>query len=164
MHQKPHPCTRPLLANASDEVEPEDRAPRRRTRYTPAVTSHEQDDATRSLSEPLPEGTALLVRCGGVPGYTLRLKAAHSHSIGRPARGVVDVAVPRFERVGIVMVGTLSETKKLRRFFELEPGSPDAPPSEYAFGPFFIRGVFRIIRKVNHPIDASDAWKAFEAR
>lgn len=48
------------------------------------------------------------------------------------------------------------------RFFELVP-STETDPEAIEFHGFFVRGKFQVIRKVNNPKAAREAWEAFKA-
>jgi hypothetical protein len=62
--------------------------------------------------------------------------------------------LPRWRRVGV-----LSGGGGRLRFFVLEPGQEQ---TELVFGPFYVRGQFRIAEKVNNAADARKAFDAFE--
>lgn len=49
-----------------------------------------------------------------------------------------------------------------QRFFEIVPSSEDDPEAVEFHG-FYVRGKFSIIRKINNPQDARQAWAVFQA-
>jgi hypothetical protein len=96
----------------------------------------------------------LEARVGSVEGKSFRIKALGSEEVARDGRKV-DVVVATFKRVAVVFSGEL--TNKL---FVLEPSEK---ADEFRFGPFYVRGRFRVVERVNDPKAASQRWKAFEA-
>ena len=95
------------------------------------------------------------MRFGNKPGGSFRIKAPELIRTGQTGN-VIDAVVPRFARVAVAFSG-----KQQNRLFVIEPDAPDAEPSEFEIGGFFIRGRFRIARKVNNPRRASEEFRAF---
>lgn len=106
-------------------------------------------------SEPAGSAFALRARMGSATGWSFRLKAPHIEIVETDGHARVGV-VSSFERAAIAFSG-----KKVNRFFVLEPADE---PFRYDFGPFFIEGRFRVAEKVNNAQEASERFKAFEAR
>jgi excisionase family DNA binding protein len=97
--------------------------------------------------------TSLRVRCGGVEGRSLRIKAPGSEVSGK-YKGLVDLVVPTFHRVAIATAST-----KTQHLFVLEPGDTEA---RIEWGPFHVEGRFRVIEKIEDARASANAWKTFE--
>lgn len=98
-------------------------------------------------------GPMLEARVGSVEGKSFRLKTLGNREVGRKGHKV-DVEVDTFRRAALVFSG-----KTTNRMFVLEPAEK---PDEFRFGPFFVRGRYRVVEKINDAKAASQAWKAFE--
>ena len=105
---------------------------------------------------------SLEIRRGSVRGASFRVKAPSAEETGREGQ-LVDVVVPTYEQVAVCFSGKNAEGEKFNRMFILEP-APDQDTAEYAHGPFYVRGRFRIAKKINHPRKASEAFRSFEPR
>lgn len=68
-----------------------------------------------------------------------------------------DGTVERWRRAAVFAAGGRGKA----RFFELEPG---AQAEKVEFQGFYVRGKFRITRKVNNPKEARKAWDSFGGR
>lgn len=99
---------------------------------------------------------ALLARIGNVEGKSFRLKVDGFTETSRPDGHVVEGVVQSFERAAIAFAGTEG-----LRMFVIEPG-PDE--NEFAFGPFFIRGNYRVVQKINNARDAAAKWADFRSK
>lgn len=104
------------------------------------------------------ERVAFAFRVGGEHGRKLQLLVVGGDSDGpvRPVHDGVPVTagfVRRFERAAI-----LEEKGASRRFFEIEPSVYD---DAIEWGSLYVRGSFKVVRKVNNAKAARDAWKAF---
>lgn len=67
---------------------------------------------------------------------------------------VYDGAVERWRRAAVFTAGNRGSAK----FFEIEPSAEE---DELAFHGFFVRGKFRVARKLNNPREARKAWDSF---
>lgn len=85
----------------------------------------------------------------------MRLKALEKREVGRAGKRVVDVEVPSFVRAAV----TYSGQQRSCRTFIIEPA---ARPKELTFGPFYVRGKFKVVEEADHPREASELFKAFE--
>lgn len=101
-------------------------------------------------------GEPLDVCVGHTDGQSFRMKhPGDLENIARIEGHVVAGRVARWKRVGVI-----SGTEGKHRFFVLEPGTEG---NELKFGPFYVKGTFRIAEKVNAAEKAREAWKAFTA-
>jgi hypothetical protein len=104
--------------------------------------------------------TPLLVRVGHAEGVSFKVK--HPGELANRRRvgaNVIEGRVDAWESVGV-----LSSVAGRHRFVELEP---DENADEQTFGlgeTFFVRGRFRVVRKVNNATEADAAWRAFTAQ
>jgi excisionase family DNA binding protein len=106
---------------------------------------------------------ALSLRLGTEGDFVLRVKGA----MITPYRNATAKA-PAWE--GLVQPGwrriaVLRGKKKERdyRFFVLEPSPPEGPrESALEFANFYVRGDFRVSRKINNPRKAIEAWESFD--
>lgn len=97
---------------------------------------------------------ALEARVGNVAGASMKLKAIGSVEVGRAGARVVDVEVPTFRRAAVSYSG-----KSSCRTLIIEPA---ARPHELAFGPFHVRGRFKVVEEEDRARQASELFKAFE--
>lgn len=101
----------------------------------------------------------LMARVGNEPGKSFRLKALDSVVTNQEKHGpqrIRDVTVKAFEQAAVAFSGEV-----VNRMFILEPSDTE---NRFDFGPFFVSGYYRVIEKINHPTEASKAWKAFRPR
>jgi excisionase family DNA binding protein len=98
-----------------------------------------------------PVATAVV---GSVDGASFRLKILGGKltETGRHDRRV-EGTIDRFDRMAVI-----SGPKGKYRFFEIEPAATD---EAIEFGPFFVKGRYRIVTKENNPRRASEAWREF---
>lgn len=97
-------------------------------------------------------------RFGNVPGAAMRLKVprpfADLIAVPHEGRNVREGELATFERIAVITTGPQSA-----RLFILEP-VPGAE-EELAFGPFWVRGAFRVAETVNNHARAARLWKDF---
>jgi len=112
--------------------------------------------------------TPLLIRCGSENGYSMSTRAANPGTKKRVRRHVVDVTIPDFERMLIRLRWTNAKGGRARHVLILEP-DPSAEPSTFEWPPrsdgkpsFFIKGRFRVAKKINNPAKAAAAWRDIE--
>jgi excisionase family DNA binding protein len=106
---------------------------------------------------------ALSMRLGTEGDYLLRVKGAvvtpyrNANSKAPAWEGLVP---PGWKRIAVLR-GKKKENDY--RFFILEPAShANHQEADLEFSDFFIRGDFRIVRKINNPRKAIAAWESFE--
>jgi hypothetical protein len=73
------------------------------------------------------------------------------------SRGIHEGTVERWRRAAVFAAGDRGKA----RFFELEP---DAKPEKLEFHGFYVRGKFRITRKLNNAKEARKAWASLGRR
>lgn len=164
-----------LTARALRAYDVQHRGPERKDQRSEAEAARERRAAARdapSSGEDVDENAAadesavarvdhaLLMRIGNMPGKSFRVRypgtlegetrdAEHTHIVhGRLVDGWHSVAI-------------IAGRDDKYRFWALEPGDEY---TEVAFEPFYVRGNFRIVAKINNAAEARDAWKAFTAR
>jgi excisionase family DNA binding protein len=103
---------------------------------------------------------ALEARIGNAPGASFMVKADEEIETcpveGAPKGArVFDAKLARFTRAAVKFGG-----KTGQRMFVIERGDE---PNEFALGPFWIRGRYRVVEKINNPAEAAARWKAFGA-
>lgn len=107
--------------------------------------------------EPAPRGPeaspALELRIGNVEGKSFRIKIPGFEETARKGR-VVDGTVRSFRRGAIAFSG-----QRTNRMFVIEPSEAS---NEFRWGPFYVRGRYQVVRKINDAKEASQAFKAFE--
>lgn len=101
----------------------------------------------------------ITARVGNVPGKSFRLKVVggSTHGLAHvvtedPRDNILDIEIATFTRAALAFGGKTS-----LRTFVLEPGEHD----EFVFGPFFIRGTYRVVEKINNPAEASRRFREF---
>jgi excisionase family DNA binding protein len=100
-----------------------------------------------------PEAAPVLeMRIGNVEGKSFRAKVPGFEETGRKGRIVTGV-VRSFRGGAIAFSG-----EKTNRMFVLEPAEA---MNEFRWGPFFVRGRYKVARKVNDPKEAAEAFRAF---
>lgn len=100
----------------------------------------------------------LRVRVGSAGGKRLRVKCiGELERSGQPDEGILEGVFPG----GWTRVGVRTGREDRDRFFELEPAEEE---NEIAWGPFYVRGRFREVRRENGARRAREAWKVFEPR
>lgn len=112
---------------------------------------------TRGKAESVKPGGDLRVRIGHRSGISLRVK--HPGELlekERVGANIIDGKIVGWRRVVLI-----SRIEEKMRLFVLEPGDVE---EEYAVGPFFVRGPFRIVSKENNAQRANEAWKAEKAQ
>lgn len=111
--------------------------------------------AAASLKDAWP---SLVASVGNVPGRSFRFRI-HGGQLRETSREGkrIEGEVDAFDRVAIIAVDKAKDTI---RYFELEPDEED---NDLGFGPFWVRGRFRVVRKENNPKRATEAWRAFKA-
>lgn len=98
----------------------------------------------------------LEVCMGNVEGTSFRVRMAGELQDKENAGGhKVTGRITAWHRIGVISGGG-----GRHRFFEIEPSDEE---NEIKLGPFYLRGKFRFVRKVNGEEAARDAWKKFEA-
>lgn len=98
----------------------------------------------------------LELRIGSAPGESFRVQVDGGKLDETARKGkVIEGVIERFDRVAL-----LSGGEDKYRFFELEPSDTE---EELKFKDFFVRGRFRIARKVNNAEAARAEWKKFGA-
>lgn len=100
---------------------------------------------------------ALDVVAGNDDGRSLRIKVLGGElQVGAREGHRVSGTIRAFKVVGVISGGA-----GRHRFFLLEPSETS---DELAFGPFHIRGRFRVAARENNPRAAREAWKKFEGK
>lgn len=95
----------------------------------------------------------LSVRCGSEDNRVLKIsQTLHSPSGRRARQGFIPSGWKR------LAVRTEDKSKGSARFFALEPSDTE---NELRHGPFFVKGHFKIARRVNNSKAARAAWKDF---
>lgn len=110
-----------------------------------------RDHVVRRGPKPRP---ALEARIGNVPGASMKLKANGKEEVGRAGKRVVDVVVPRFERAAVAFSG-----EGHNRTLIIESADEDG---EIEYGPFWVRGRFRVVEEESRPRAAATLYKAIE--
>lgn len=105
-------------------------------------------------------GPMLEARIGNVEGKSCRLKAVGSERVSREG-SKSDVVVQVFRRAAVAISEKRANGEKTNRMFVLEPGEA---VNEYRRGPFWIRGRFKIVEKINNAKAAAEAFRDFEPR
>jgi excisionase family DNA binding protein len=103
---------------------------------------------------PKPKGRKLTYRAGNEYGTSFRVRVPDSKVLEKSGRAVV-AEVDEWSRIAV-----LSGGEGKYRFFELEPVASGLERLE--FEGFYVVGPFRVIKKINNPREASEAFKAFE--
>lgn len=98
----------------------------------------------------------LAICIGHTEGKKLSIRAPTELTLERVEGNVQQGEVPN----GWQTVGVLSGGDGKDRFWLLEPASS---PNEIVWGPFFVRGRFRVAEKVNNAEKARATWKDFKA-
>jgi excisionase family DNA binding protein len=98
---------------------------------------------------------ALVARVGNVEGKSFRIKAPGFIETERHGKHVIEGKVDELASTAAV---TFSGESGMRMFF-LEPAETE---NEFTFGPFFVRGRYRVSKKINNPAQAAAEWKRFE--
>ena len=101
---------------------------------------------------------ALRAWVGSEPGRSLRLRATDTRKLGKKA-SIVELEVQSFERAAIATTrrNPITGSKTLQVFL-LEPATER---SRFEWGGLGLEGRFRVVRRITHPRDAAEAWRAF---
>lgn len=124
--------------------------------YPDAVEAYQVSNRGPSPSRPLQ------VRMGSVEGLSCRVKMPELLEDSSKEGGIRTGTLKRWRRVGVIIGGKgvqKVEGRKGYTFWELAPGDKEISIEQ---GPFFVRGRFRVVRKVEHSREAIDAYDAFE--
>lgn len=103
---------------------------------------------------PKAQGRPLTICAGSSPGTSFRVKHPGARELERKGRAVVS-QVEEWSRVAV-----LSGGEGRHRFFELEPVA--SGEERIKLGEFYVEGPFRIVKKINNPREAREAYKVFE--
>ncbi len=95
----------------------------------------------------------LVLRIGNAPGYSFRAKIPGLEVTGKKG-SQLDAVVRRFAGRGAIAFSG----KQMNRMFVLEPANE---PNQFELGPFYIRGRYRVVEKVNSPRRAAERFRAF---
>ncbi|UJR81510.1 helix-turn-helix domain-containing protein [Sandaracinus amylolyticus] len=98
---------------------------------------------------------ALELRIGNAPGASFMVKGGAFEESGRDGR-VIDGVIREFRRVAIKFG---DGGRHAQRMFVLEPATRS---DEFTLGPFFVRGRYRVVEKINNPADVAERWKTFD--
>lgn len=109
---------------------------------------------TNPVGERGPEaaGPALEICMGNIEGKSFKVKAPGLHETSRKD-GKIKAEVSAFRRAAIAFSGT-----NVNRMFVIEPAEA---MNEFHWGPFFIRGRYRVTKKQNEPGLASQWFSHF---
>ena len=121
---------------------------------TPAASSWTTPRwVTGRPGEPMTRDTtpALEVRIGSAPGMSFHLKAPETVFIAKES-SILTMVVPTFQRAMLRMTGRVTAFA-----FLLEPANEY---NEYHYGPFFIRGRYRVVKTIYNPRRASETFRA----
>jgi excisionase family DNA binding protein len=110
-------------------------------------------NATVGGAAPLP---AIEAHVGGIPDGSFRLRAPEFVQQAGGGGKVLGF-VPQFRQAAVIF-----GPKGSYRMFVLEHAPGER--GEVRFGPFYARGDFRVIEKINNSQVASTRWREFEAR
>lgn len=114
-----------------------------------AVGTRGPQPQSRVRAEPLD------VCIGNTEGQSLRMRYPGELRETGHTGHIVEGQIGRWRRVGVISGGDGKH-----RFFELEPADSE---NELKFGPFYVRGRFSIVKKVNAAKKAREAWQTFTA-
>lgn len=126
--------------------------------YPDAVGAYEVSNRGPSPSRPLQ------IRMGSVEGLSCRVKMPELLEDSEKDGSIRTGVLKKWRRVGVIIGGSSAgprEDRKGYTFWELAPGDDEESIEE---GPFYVRGRFRVVRKVEHAREANEAYREFEAR
>lgn len=96
---------------------------------------------------------------GNEPGQSVRVKFAEPLTVVDKQASVITATAETFTRAALMWTRTRDKGKSCRMFV-IEP--VDGPETTFYMAPFFVRGSFQVVEKVNNSRKAVEDWKAFE--
>ncbi len=112
---------------------------------------------------PAPE-RLLQIRLGAVDGLSCKVKSVEQLSDKVKDAGVTTGTLTCWRRIAVIIGGSSVEKvpgQKGYTFWDLTIGDYGAENESIEHDPFYVRGPFRVVRKIEHSREAVEAFKSF---